>query len=80
VVAFLPYLSETGSVLIIEGTSMAGTECAWDFVTDDSSFLPFANRVRRADGSIPHFQLVLESTNLTGSSIKRDILAWRVMN
>lgn len=80
VVAFLPNLGGTGSVLILEGTSMAGTECAWDFVADDSSLLPFLNRIRRADGSIPHFQLVLDSINLTGSSVKRNILAWRIMN
>jgi hypothetical protein len=78
VVGFLPNLGGTGNVLLVEGTSMAGTQCAWDFVADDSSFLPFVNRIRRPDGSIPHFQLVLESTNLTGSAIKRNILAWRV--
>jgi hypothetical protein len=66
--------------LILEGTSMAGTECAWDFVADDSSLLPFLNRIRRPDGSIPHFQLVLDSTNLTGSAVKRSILSWRVMD
>jgi hypothetical protein len=80
VVGFLPNLGGTGSVLILEGTSMAGTQCAWDFVADDSSFLPFVNRIRRPDGSIPHFQLVLDSTNLTGSAVKRSILAWRVMD
>ena len=80
VVTFLPNLSGTGSVLILEGTSMAGTQCAWDFVADDSAFLPFVNRIRRVDGSIPHFQLVLDSINLTGSSVKRNILAWRVMD
>jgi hypothetical protein len=80
VVGFLTNLGGTGSVLIVEGTSMAGTQSAWDFVADDSSFLPFVNRIRRPDGSIPHFQLVLDSTNLTGSAIKRSILAWRVMD
>jgi hypothetical protein len=80
VVAFLPNLSGTGSVLILEGTSMAGTESAWDFVADDSAFLPFVNRISRTDGSIPHFQLVLDSINLTGSSTKRNVLAWRVMD
>ena len=80
VVTFLPNLSGTGSVLILEGTSMAGTECAWDFIADDSAFLPFVNRIRRVDGSIPHFQLVLDSINLTGSSAKRNVLAWRVMD
>jgi hypothetical protein len=80
VVGFLPNLGGTGSVLILEGTSMAGTECAWDFVADDSSFLPFVNRIKRPDGSIPHFQLVLDSTNLNGSAVQRNILAWRVMD
>jgi hypothetical protein len=80
VVAFLPNPSGTGSVLILEGTSMAGTESAWDFVANDSSLLPFLNRIRRPAGSIPHFQLVLDSTNLTGSAVRRSILAWRVMD
>jgi hypothetical protein len=80
VVAFLPNLSGRGDVLILEGTSMAGTECAWDFVADDSSLLPFLVRIKRADGTIPHFQLVLGSNNMNGSSGKSSILAWRVMN
>jgi hypothetical protein len=80
VVAFMPNLSGTGNVLILEGTSMAGTECAWDFVSDDSSLLPFLNRIKRADGTIPHFQLVLDSINLNDSSVKRTILAWRTMD
>ena len=78
VVAFLPNLGGKGNALILEGTSMAGTECAWDFVADDSSLLPFLHRIKRADGSIPHFQLVLGSNNMNGSSGKSSILAWRV--
>jgi len=78
VVAFLPNLGGKGNALILEGTSMAGTECAWDFVADDSSLLPFLRRIKRADGSIPHFQLVLGSNNMNGSSGKSSILAWRV--
>ena len=80
VVAFLPNLRGTGNVLILEGTSMSGTECAWDFVSDDSSLLPFLRKIKRADGTVPHFQLVLDSVNLGDSSVKRTILAWRVMD
>lgn len=80
VVAFLPNLRSAGNVLLVEGTSMAGTQSAWDFVADDSLFIPFIHRIRRSDGSIPHFQLVLESINFGGSSVKRDILAYRVMD
>lgn len=78
VVAFMPNLSGTGNVLILEGTSMAGTECAWDFVSDDSSLLPFLKKIKRADGTLPHFQLVLDSINVNDSSVKRTILSWRI--
>lgn len=80
VVAFLPNVSGKGNVLLLEGTSMPGTECAWDFVSDDSVLLPFLARVKRANGSIPHFQLVLGTNNMNGSSVKSSILAWRVMD
>jgi hypothetical protein len=39
VVGFLPNLGGTGSVLIVEGTSMAGTQSPWDLVADDL-FIP----------------------------------------
>jgi hypothetical protein len=80
VVAFLPNLSGKGNVLILEGTSMAGTECAWDFVADDSVLLPFLNQIKRANGTIPYFQIVLATSNMNGSSVKSDIVAWRVTN
>jgi len=79
VVAFLPNLTGTGSVLILEGTSMPGTESAWNFVADTSQLLPFLDRIKRADGSIPHFQCVLGTENMNGSSVKSTILAWRVI-
>jgi hypothetical protein len=80
VVAFPPNLSGKGNVLILERTSMAGTECAWEFVADDSALLLFLLRIKRTDGTIPHFQLVLGSNNMNGSSGKSSILTWRVMN
>ncbi len=78
VVEFLPNLAGTGNVLILEGTSMAGTECAWDFVSDDSTLLPFLDRIKAANGELPHFEMVLGAKNINGSSAKGQILAWRV--
>lgn len=80
VVAFLPNLNGNGNVLILEGTSMPGTESAWDFVADNSQLLPFLARIKRADGTTPHFQCVLGTDNMNGSSVKSSILAWRVMD
>jgi hypothetical protein len=77
VVAYLPNLAGNGNALILEGTSMAGTESAWDFVSDDSQLLPFLNQIRRADKTVPHFEVVLGTNNVSGSAVKNTILAWR---
>jgi hypothetical protein len=77
VVAYLPNLSGNGDVLILEGTTIAGTESALDFVSDDSQLLPFLNQIRRADGKLPHFEVVLGTASMSGSAVKNSILAWR---
>ncbi|MGB8031378.1 MAG: hypothetical protein WCF30_17130 [Terracidiphilus sp.] len=78
VVAYLPNLGGDRDALILEGTSMAGTECAWDFVSDDSQLLPFLERIRRPNGTIPHFEVLLETNNMSGSAVKGNVLGWRV--
>ena len=77
VVAFLPNVSGDGSVLIIEGTSMAGTECAWDFVADQNQLRPFLEKIKRPDGVIPPFQVLLLAHNLNGNSTSSQVLASR---
>jgi hypothetical protein len=59
---------------------MAGTESAWDFVSDDSQLLPFLQRIRRPDGTLPHFEVVLGTNNMSGSAVKNTVLAWRTTN
>ena len=80
VVAYLPNLSGNGNVLILEGTTIAGTECALDFISDDSQLLPFLKQLRHADGKLPHFEVVLGTSNMSGSAVKNSILAWRLKN
>jgi hypothetical protein len=80
VIAYVRNLSGNGNVLILEGTSMAGTESAWDFVYNDSQLLPFLEHIKRADGKIPHFEVVLGSNNINGSAGTNGILAWRTVD
>lgn len=79
-VAYLPNLGGDGNALIIEGTSMSGTEGAWDFVADDSQLLPFLKRIQRPDGTLPHFELLLGTQNMNASAVQSTLLAWRTMN
>lgn len=77
VVAFRPNLRGSGKVLLLEGTSMAGTEAAADFVFDDAHLLPFLAKIRNPDGSIPYFEVLLQSSNMNGSASRLTILAYR---
>jgi hypothetical protein len=76
-VAFRPDLSGSGQVLILEGTSMAGTESAADFVFDDTRFLPFLNSIKNPNGSLPYFELLLQSNNMNGNASHSEIVGYR---
>lgn len=78
IIALRPNLTGTGNVLIVEGTSMAGTEAAWDFLADKNLLNSFLAKIRSPKGSVPHFEVVVESQNTSSSSGTDHILAWRV--
>jgi hypothetical protein len=78
VVAFTPNLLGSGNALLVQGTSMAGTEAAWDFASDDAVLLPFLKRIQRPDGKIPYFELLLGTQNMSSSAVRSNVLAWRV--
>jgi len=78
VVAYRPSLGGSGKVLILEGQSMAGTETASDFVFDDGYLLPFLQSIRRRDGTVPYFELLLRSTSMSGEASRIDIVASRI--
>jgi len=80
VVACVPNLAGDGNTLLLEGTGMSGTEAVADFVNDDVQLLPFLNRIRRPDGTLPHFELLLESHNMGASAVRSQIVAWRTIN
>lgn len=79
-VAYVPNLTGDGDALIIEGTSMSGTEGAGDFVLDDSQLLPFLKQIERPDGTIPHFELLVGTQNVSSSAVHSNLLAWRTLN
>jgi hypothetical protein len=60
-IAFLPESGNGGRVLIVEGTGSAGTETAADFLLADVNFRNFLQRIRRPDGSVPGFELLVET-------------------
>ena len=77
VIALRPNMKGSGDVLVLEGTSMAGTESAADFVFDDSRLLPFLAAIKQKNGSLPYFELLLKSNNMNGSASGSEILSYR---
>ena len=77
VLAFLPNLDGDGNALIVEGNSMAGTEAISDFLFDDDALVPFLSKIRKPDGTVPHFEVLIESHSVNGSAGPFHILAYR---
>jgi len=77
VIALRPNLSNNGELLILEGTSMAGVEAAWDFVSDDAELLPLLHAMQRPDGKLPHFEILVGTQNMGASATHGELVAWR---
>jgi hypothetical protein len=77
VLAFLPNLSNTGNVLIAEGTSVAGTEAISDFLFANSTLDTFLRKIAKPNGTIPHFEVLMQSGNLNGSASRSQVVAYR---
>ncbi len=76
-VAYVPNPVGDSNALLLEGTGMSGTEAVADFVNDDAQLLPFLNQIKRPDGSLPYFELLIEAHNMGASAVRSHIVAWR---
>jgi hypothetical protein len=77
VLAFLANLDGSGNVLIVEGNSIAGTEAISDFLFSDDALLTFLHKVTRPNGTLSHFEVLIESNSVNGSAGPFHILAYR---
>jgi hypothetical protein len=77
VLAFVPNLDGNGNALVIEGNSVAGTEAITDFLFTDEALLPFLNQLKLPDGTLPHFEVLIESNSVNGNAGSFHILAYR---
>ena len=80
VVALQPNLNGTGTTLLLEGQSPMSTEAAANFVESDADLSAFLEKIRRQDGSIPHFELLLRVKGMSGNAASFEMLTYRVEN
>jgi hypothetical protein len=77
-VAFLPNLSGTGSVLVVQGFTLAGTQAAAEFVSNNHDFDSFFAPIVGNRQTLPHFELLLRTMEVNGIGSRPAILAYRI--
>jgi hypothetical protein len=76
-IAYLSNLDGSGNVLLVEGSSSAGTETACDFLLNPTMLSGVEKGLLRPDHKLQHFEVLLETRVLQGNAVKTTILASR---
>jgi hypothetical protein len=77
VLAFISGIEPSSNALIIEGTSVAGTEAIADLLSDGQELNHLLQQFKEPDGSLMHFELLLSSQHLNGSAVNFHVVASR---
>jgi hypothetical protein len=81
-VTFSPNLQYAGNILILEGTTGAGTEAAGDFMTDPqyASQLRPLLRLSPKAALLPYFEILLKTTVLDNTPGELQVVAHRTLH
>lgn len=74
VIRYLPSLDGQSSVLLVGGTSKAGTEAAAEFLLGPK--FPKFLETLAGEGTAPHFELLLSARNLNGNSYQNTVVCY----
>jgi hypothetical protein len=76
-IAFLPNLSGSGNLLIVQGSTLAGTEAAAEFVTKGEDFDALFHEYSGNGLRLPYFEILLGTLDINGMGARPNVLAWR---
>jgi hypothetical protein len=77
VIAFLPNLSGSGKILILEGLTMAGTQAASDLVMNESVMRPILEKASEGGQTLKSFELLVETRSVGDNAPQARIIASR---
>lgn len=80
VLAFIPGIEPSRNVLIIEGTSVAGTESIYDLLSNEEELNPLLKHFKAPDGSLMHFEVLLSAQPLNESASKFDVCCLTIIS
>lgn len=79
IIDVIPGLNSSTSILIVQGTSAAGTEAAADFLFDNQLLEAALKRISGGASKLPHFEMLLQADTVGGSAQRPQIVATRVI-
>lgn len=77
-IAYLPNLSGTGNLLVLQGLDVAGTQAAADMLFRPSAMEGILKRALRPDGTLNHFEVLLRSTSIESNATGAQVIASRI--
>jgi hypothetical protein len=75
---FLPNLSGSGHLLVLEGLDVAGTQAAAEMLLYPSAIDPILKRATRPDKSMRNFEVLLRSTSIQSNATGTQVIASRI--
>src|ERR1039457_1134303 len=77
-ISFLPNLSGSGNLLIVQGFSLAGTQAAAEFVTNERDLDALFPAYSGNPAKLPHFEILLSTVEINGMASRPVPLAWHI--
>jgi len=77
-IAFLPNLSGNGNILVVQGFSTGGTQAAAEFVTNGKELDALLRSYASGSAKLPHFEILLSTTEVNGMASRPVPLAVRI--
>jgi hypothetical protein len=75
---FLPNLSGSGHLLVLEGLDVAGTQAAAEMLLYPSAIDPILKQATRPDNSLRNFEVLLRSTSIESNATGTQVIASRI--
>jgi hypothetical protein len=75
IIAYLPNPGRTGSAIILAGTSSDATHAAAEYLTSEDQ-MQNLRKVLKVD-TLPHFEALLKTSQLSGTSFHAELVAYR---
>lgn len=78
VISYLPNLSGSGHLLLLQGLDVAGTQAAAEVLFNPEVIAPILRKAMRPDGSLRSFEILLRSTSLESNATGTQVIGSRI--